>query len=119
MSITRLCIHPIEVYQRSKDTGRAFGQSLSIAPRSAPIMGRVMPLTAGQIRRLGMNETEINHRIDFGEDPAIDETCVLKWRDVVLRPVGVPVNLHGLGAMWVVYCKSATKDMIGTETRQE
>lgn len=118
MSIESLCtIHTVSLFTRKTETGIAFGQKNEFVPAGS-VECRVEPLSAAAINRLGLKDVEVTHRIRFASNPNIDEKTIIKYAGTYLRPIGVPTDAHGLGRLWTVYCKSAMKDLIGTEIAQ-
>lgn len=114
MSIKALCsIHNLEIHEIREVSGSAFGTK-RVLVKARDVVCRVIPQGSSKSSPLGNNMGfAVTHVIRFYFDPRIDEKHWLKWikpngEVVTMRPVGLPIDAHGLGRMWRLNADATT-----------
>jgi hypothetical protein len=80
---------------------------------------RVKPIGAAQVT-FGANQIgqEVDHNLWFDHDPNLTEGMALEWElggaKTFMRITRVPVDLHGLGRIWVAGALSKREDNVDT-----
>jgi head-tail adaptor len=109
MSLEEKCNQPLELLRPEHVIGSAMGLVRKYV-KERTVLAHVKTMSAAEIMRLRLTSVDISHNLWFAEDPVFDETYRLRWRDTIMRPAGPPVDLHGLGRVWLCTAKAITPD---------
>lgn len=108
MSIESMCYDSLEVLTPTHTTGDQLGRVTELEV-TATVQCRVKGLPAVEVTRMRLDGQDVTHNIWFAEDPQIRKDQRLRWRGVLMRPVGEPIDCHGLGRLWLM--QATTKDV--------
>ena len=75
---------------------------------------RVKPVGSNSVLFFVQNSQEVDHNLWFNYDPLLTEGDMLLWTvegiQITMRVTRVPVNLHGLGRIWLAGCIAKRED---------